>query len=193
MELFPVCTACAARATDFNPEPQTLLIVMAPVAGESPPIDCGLSRGILTESGGDDVAHDALVDLCGIDAGALHRLAHGDGAELRRAEIGEAALKFSDGVRQPEMMTTSSKEAMNQAPAKISRFFIIDAAGDGMRRVEQRIASARRRSESELACAIATCASADCAAIRAPEINRARAMRRVAKILLTFASEVLSP
>src|SRR5579871_1887018 len=37
IELFPVCTACAARATAFNPEPQTLLIVMAPVAGDNPP------------------------------------------------------------------------------------------------------------------------------------------------------------
>src|SRR5438128_7513736 len=37
MELFPVCTACAASATAFNPEPQTLLIVMAPVAGDNPP------------------------------------------------------------------------------------------------------------------------------------------------------------
>src|ERR1017187_2286529 len=37
IELFPVCIACAARATDFNPEPQTLLIVMAPVAGDNPP------------------------------------------------------------------------------------------------------------------------------------------------------------
>ena len=59
--------------------------------------DGGLARRILAESGGDDVAHDALVDLRGIDAGALDGLANRDGAELRRAEIGEAALKFSDG------------------------------------------------------------------------------------------------
>src|SRR6185369_17706722 len=36
-ELFSVCTACAARATAFNPEPHTLLIVMAPTSGASPP------------------------------------------------------------------------------------------------------------------------------------------------------------
>ena len=31
----------------------------------------------------------------GVDAGTLDRFAHGDGAELRSAEIGETALKFS--------------------------------------------------------------------------------------------------
>ena len=58
-------------------------------------VDCGLTRWILSEPGSDDVAHDAFVDLRGIDARALHRFANGDGAELSRAEIGEAALKFS--------------------------------------------------------------------------------------------------
>ena len=59
--------------------------------------DSGLSRRILSESGGNDVAHDALVNLIGSDPGALDSFAHHDGAELRSAEIGEAALKFSDG------------------------------------------------------------------------------------------------
>src|SRR5579859_293030 len=58
--------------------------------------DCGLARGILAESGGDDVAHDALVDLRGIDAGALDGFAHHDGSELRSPEIGEASLEFSN-------------------------------------------------------------------------------------------------
>ena len=68
---------------------------MAPVAGDSPPIDCGLTRRILTESRGDDVAHDALVDERRIDARALDSLANDERAELRRSEIGEASLKFS--------------------------------------------------------------------------------------------------
>ncbi len=60
-------------------------------------VDCGLPRGILTESSGDDVAHDAFVDLRRIDAGTSDSLADSDGAKLRSAEVGEAALKFSDG------------------------------------------------------------------------------------------------
>ena len=48
-----------------------------------------LARRILSESGGDNVAHDAFVHAVGIDAGALHRLAHDDGAQLRRGEIGK--------------------------------------------------------------------------------------------------------
>src|SRR6516162_5051177 len=58
--------------------------------------DCGLTRGVLTEPRWEDVAHDALIDLLGIEGGALHGLAHNDCAELRRGEIGETALKFSD-------------------------------------------------------------------------------------------------
>ena len=58
--------------------------------------DGGLARWILTESSGDDVAHDALVNLLGIDVSAVDGFAHGDGAELRRGEIGETSLKFSD-------------------------------------------------------------------------------------------------
>jgi hypothetical protein len=58
--------------------------------------DCGLPRGILSESGGDDVAHDALVNLIGTSrSGALHRFAHHDSTQLRRAQIGETSLKFS--------------------------------------------------------------------------------------------------
>jgi hypothetical protein len=56
-----------------------------------------LARWILTESGRHDVTHDALVNLIGFDAGTLDGLANRDSAELRRTEIGEAALKFSDG------------------------------------------------------------------------------------------------
>jgi hypothetical protein len=50
----------------------------------------------LTEACGNHVSHDALVNLCGINAGALHSLAHNDGAELRGAEIRETALELAD-------------------------------------------------------------------------------------------------
>src|SRR5581483_2195950 len=57
--------------------------------------DRSLARGILSEAGGNHIAHDAFVDLPGLDPGALYRFAHHDRAELRRAEIGKTALKFS--------------------------------------------------------------------------------------------------
>src|ERR1039458_9199200 len=75
MELFPVCTACAARATAFNPEPQTLLIVMAPVAGDKPPKIAACRAGFCPSP--------------------LHCLAHHDRTQLRRTQIGETALKLS--------------------------------------------------------------------------------------------------
>ena len=139
MELFPVCTACAASATDFNPEPQTLLIVMAPVAGDSPPIDCGLSRRILPEPRRDDVAHDALVDLRSIDARALHSFAHNDGAKLRRGEIGEAALKFSHRRAAAGNDDNIVKRGHESSSREDFAVFIIDAASAGMRsRPEER-------------------------------------------------------
>jgi hypothetical protein len=95
MELFPVCTACAARATAFNPEPQTLLIVMAPVAGDNPPKIAACRAGFCPESGGEDVAHNAFVNLIGIEAGALNGFAHHDGTQLCSTQIGETSLKFA--------------------------------------------------------------------------------------------------
>jgi hypothetical protein len=46
-----------------------------------------LPRGILSESGRDNVAHDAFVDLRWINSGALHSFTNDDGAELGCAEI----------------------------------------------------------------------------------------------------------
>jgi len=87
MELLPVCTACAASATAFN--------CHGTCRRRESSEDGGLTRGILPETGREDVAHDAFVDLIGIQAGALHRFAHYDRTQLRRAEIGETALKLS--------------------------------------------------------------------------------------------------
>ncbi len=58
--------------------------------------DCSLARGILAESGRDNIAHDALVNQLGIDVRALHSFAHGDRAKLRGSQITETSLKFSD-------------------------------------------------------------------------------------------------
>jgi hypothetical protein len=43
-----------------------------------------------------NVAHDALVDLIGIQSGTLHRLAHHYGAQLRSAYVGETTLELSN-------------------------------------------------------------------------------------------------
>src|SRR5205085_1716260 len=58
--------------------------------------DGRLARGILSQPGGDYVAHDAFIHLRGIELRALHDLTHHDRAQLGRAEIGERALEFSD-------------------------------------------------------------------------------------------------
>ena len=54
-----------------------------------------LARRVLPFAGGDDVAHDALVDDAGIDAGAPDRLADGDRAELRRGELFEGSEELA--------------------------------------------------------------------------------------------------
>lgn len=58
----------------------------------------GLPGGVLSQAGGDNVAHDALVHLIQVlNAGALHGFADNDGAKLGGAEVGERALKLSNG------------------------------------------------------------------------------------------------
>jgi len=58
--------------------------------------DRGLARGILSEAGRDDVAHDALVDLLGTKLRALDGFVDDDCAEARCGDVGERTLKFSD-------------------------------------------------------------------------------------------------
>jgi hypothetical protein len=49
----------------------------------------------LSEARGKNVAHNAFVDLIGVQPTPLHCLAHNDSAELRRTQIGETALESS--------------------------------------------------------------------------------------------------
>ncbi len=91
---------CAASATAFNPDPQTLLMVIALTSRRQPALESGLPRGILTEAGGDYVAHDAFIDRRSVDAGAPHRLPddESDPTELRidrrgRLEISQWAFE----------------------------------------------------------------------------------------------------
>ena len=56
----------------------------------------GLARGILAESCRNNVAHDAFVDLFGLELRALDGCADGDSAEARGGHIGERTLEFAD-------------------------------------------------------------------------------------------------
>ena len=92
--------------------------------------DRGLSRRILTESSRNDVAHDAFVDLRGIDGGALHCFANDHGAELRRGKITETSLEFSD-----RDAATGDDDGIVESRHKMRLLrgfagFIIDAAGE---------------------------------------------------------------
>src|SRR5277367_582070 len=91
----PSCTACAARATAFSPEPQTLLMVIAATFRSAAAIEGGLARGVLAEAGLHDVAHDGFVDLLAVKAGAASGLGDGFGAEFGGGEAGQGALEFA--------------------------------------------------------------------------------------------------
>ena len=54
-----------------------------------------LACRILSEAGGDDVAHDAFVDQLGLDAGTAHNFADDQGAELRGGVARKRSLEFS--------------------------------------------------------------------------------------------------
>ena len=95
MSMSPAAMPCAASITALRPEPHTLLIVIAATCSCEPAVERRLARRVLPLAGGDDVAHDAFVDGGGIDAGAAHRLAHGDGAELGRGEIFQGAEELA--------------------------------------------------------------------------------------------------
>ena len=83
MRLSPAAMPCAASITAFRPEPQTWLTVVADTRAVEPGAERRLTRRVLAEPGGDDVAHQALVDGGGLDAGAGDGLAHDQRAELR--------------------------------------------------------------------------------------------------------------
>ena len=51
----------------------------------------------LAGAGRHDVAHDALVNGCGVDPRAADRLAHHERAQLRRLEILEGAEELAGG------------------------------------------------------------------------------------------------
>ena len=78
--------ACTASATAFSPEPQTLLMVMRADLGRKTSEERGLACRVLSQSRGDDIAHDAFVHLIGLEPRAPNGFAHHQGTQLREQE-----------------------------------------------------------------------------------------------------------
>src|SRR5215472_18208674 len=119
MELFPVCTACAASATAFNPEPHTLLIVMAPVAGVSPPKMAACRAGFCPSP-----AETTLPMMHSSTCAGL-RLARFTTSRTTMAPSWVALRSdklpwnFPTGVRQAEKITTSSRAGMGPSSERV--------------------------------------------------------------------------
>ena len=82
----------SAISTARIEEAQTLLIVSDGTLDRHPGADRRLARGRLAGAGLQHLAHDHVLDLARLDAGALERGADRDRAELRRGIPGEAAV-----------------------------------------------------------------------------------------------------
>ncbi len=79
------------------PEAQTLLIVSEGTSFGIAALDLGLAGGDLTLAGLQDLAEDDLIDLLGIDAGALQRGLDRVPTEVGRVERGERAAHLAEG------------------------------------------------------------------------------------------------
>ena len=129
-----------ARAADLVDRHRGDVLVQAAV-------ERGLARGVLPLAGGDDVAHDALVDGGGIDAGAADGLADGDGAELRsgRSPFNEPR-NLPVGVRTADTMTDSriSGFKVQVQGSRFKRFGsrFVELRGHGTRGARHRAAPA---------------------------------------------------
>jgi hypothetical protein len=60
-------------------------------------VDRSLTRWILSQTRGDDIAHDALVHLVGMESRAAQGFTHHQGTELHGRKTGQCTLKFSNG------------------------------------------------------------------------------------------------
>ena len=103
----PVAIPCDASMTALSPDPQTLLMVRAATWVVESALDGRLPGRGLARTGGNDVAHDALVDQPGLDAGAGDRLAHHLGPQLGGRRALEGARNFPVGRRAALTMTDS--------------------------------------------------------------------------------------
>ena len=79
------------------PEAQTLLIVSEETSFGMPALICAWREGIWPCAGLEHLAHHDVLDLLGLDVGALERGLDRDAAELGRLQGGEAAAELADG------------------------------------------------------------------------------------------------
>ena len=113
IELFPVSTAWAASATAFNPDPQTLLTVMAPTLGGRPPKMAACRAGFWP-SPADTTLPMMHSSTCSGSSRARATASRTTTAPSWVALKSERLpWNFPTGVRQPEMMTTASKAAIH--------------------------------------------------------------------------------
>ncbi len=95
----PAITACAASATAFSPDPQTILIVIAETRIRQPTLQRRLPRRILSQPRRQHASHQALIDTRSIDPSPLHCLAHRNRTQLYRRHLRKRPLKLPTGVR----------------------------------------------------------------------------------------------
>ena len=78
----PALMACEASMTALSPEPQTLLMVSAGMAGGKAGVNQGLPGGSLARAALHHLPHDDLIHAAGLDPGARDGLADDHGSEL---------------------------------------------------------------------------------------------------------------
>jgi len=132
---FASCTACAASATAFSPEPHTLLMVIAATRGAQPPLRAAWRAGFWPRP-----ACTTLPGWLRRFAWAPDRAADGFRDSFRGqvngGEAGESALKFSDGGADAERITGVPWKA------SVANNIISDAGG-------RRFASEKQRHNAE--------------------------------------------
>ena len=79
------------------PEAQTLLIVSEGTSLRDAGLDLGLARGDLALAGLQDLAEDHLLDLVGLDLGALQRGGDRLAAEVGGVERGQRPAHLAEG------------------------------------------------------------------------------------------------
>ena len=91
----PVAMPWAASMTAFRPGAADLVDRERGDGLRQSAAERRLPGGRLAEPGGDDVAHDALVDDGRVDAGSCDGLAHDERAELRGGEFLERSQELT--------------------------------------------------------------------------------------------------
>jgi hypothetical protein len=105
-------------ATARRPEPHSWFGLLAGDAG----VDGSLPGRVLPLTGGQDLAEDDLVDLAGVDLGALQGGGERNLAEVVGRRIGERAVERADGgARGPDDDDCLSILSGHENPPPVSR------------------------------------------------------------------------